>query len=145
MSRPMYEDADSLGMEGKLIRRFLEVQYPGATYMKLPISYRLDIGVIQGGIITAFAEFKCRNIRMDLYDSFFISLSKLMILQDYVGRGFVSHLVVGWTDYMGVFEPRVTDEFEIRPGGRTDRGDPADMEPMAHIPTTSFVGYTYGG
>ena len=138
MSRRIYENADSLNKEGELIRRFLEVQYPGATYMKLPISYRLDVGIVQGGVITAFAEFKCRNIRMDLYDSFFISLSKLMILQDYASRNLVAHLVVGWTDYMGVFEPRMTDEFGIRPGGRTDRGDPADMEPMAHISIASF-------
>jgi hypothetical protein len=32
----------------------------------------------------------------------------------------------------------LTPDYEIRIGGRRDRGDAADIEPMCHIPISAF-------
>ena len=54
--------------------------------------------------------------------------------------GLLVYLVIGWPD--GVYgyrlRPYDLDRFVIAIGGRVDRSDAADIEPVVHVPAREF-------
>ena len=98
-------------------------------YHKLPISYNLDYAIIQDGQIKAYIETKRRHNNHDKYPTIFVSMHKVMTARQLL---LPSYFLVGWNDRIGYVS--LTDKPDIQTiGGRTDRNDSADIEPMAHF------------
>jgi hypothetical protein len=106
------------------------------TFRKMPIKYGLDYAALRNGRVVAFIEIKCRTCRSDKYDEYMISLHKVMAAAKLSSTtNLPCFLVVAWTDAIGythISAPSV--EF----GGRQDRNDEDDIEPVALIPISHF-------
>jgi hypothetical protein len=136
MPRPLYESptdlANELDVAGVLAARWK------VSPCKLPISYGVDFGLFRDGAPVAWAEIKCRTNARDRYATYCIALGKAqagLMLSRATGRPFA--IVVRWTDRLGYLIVKSIED--IRWGGRRDRGDSADLEPMVHWPTESFI------
>ncbi len=130
MSRPLYETPDHLRNEATVVMKL-----QGAwkcTLTKLPRSYRLDHVIYRNSQIVAAVEIKCRKIKMNQYPTIMISLSKRMEAAWWHSVNKVpTFFVVQFTDALAYVD--LTEEpCSVQQGGRVDRNDPADTEPMAH-------------
>lgn len=139
MSRPQYQTTDDVANEIKL----MTLAYPDRKAIKLPRSYHADYWLPHESLPPVVVECKMRSANFRQYDTYMISLGKFMRcreLADMMGGFF--DIVVGWGDnVVTVAQIRgMTKPFPyiIKSGGRTDRGDPADIEPMVHIGIGSF-------
>jgi len=131
--RVLYENSATLENESS-VASVLEKSW-GCRAFKLPISFRVDYALTVEGMIKSWAEIKCRGKR---YDDMHLSLHKWMAgveLSRRTGLPFV--LVYAFND--GIVWRRVdTDQPELTIGGRTDRGDWQDTEPMATFQLKGF-------
>lgn len=132
-SRRLYETPSDLAAERVVIER-LNARWSCAAF-KLPIAYRLDYALVDGKHIAAWAEIKCRGAK---YEEMHLSLHKWMAgleLSRSTHRPFI--LVYAFGDE--VFWRSVeNDKPNIVIGGRTDRTDWQDTEPMAVFPLKDF-------
>ena len=107
---------------------------------KNPELHKIDfsLAIEKDDSIMGFVEAKCRNCNHDKYRTFFISLAKYIHACELTKfTGIPTFILVEWMDqtkYVKV--PCMTAD--IRMGGRIDRGNPDDHEPMIHIPITEF-------
>ena len=134
--RPMYEDNNTLAAERKVIDFLCELWHMDAA--KLPISYNVDYAMFKDGKLRAWMEVKCRYCASSQYDTYFISAKKIVNgiqLSETTGMPFV--LAVQWEDKIG-YMPVLKGSFDIRIGGRQDRHDWQDVEPMAHFRIQDF-------
>lgn len=115
-------------------------------FMSVPIGFRL----------AGTLEIKVRTCTSDAYDTYMISLNKIVSnvqLADSLGVKF--YLCVQWTDAIGFIEMTKetlrnvstdmygSDDFRpagmyLHEGGRVDRGNPRDIEMMMHININHF-------
>lgn len=134
--RPIYENTTTLRSElefsAKLQNRF------GIKLQKTPISFGIDYAVIRGGKISSFIELKCRTNPMQKYSTYMIAAIKyqksMSIMRD---SGLPVRLWVQWSDATGFCELSKPG-YEWNIGGRIDRNDAADIEPVIHIPIPEF-------
>jgi hypothetical protein len=134
--RPIYETAQDRQREDD-VREYISNNY-ACTYIK---SDRLAI--VDGYLyspdqdLIAVVEIKCRNNAHNKYPTYMISAVKwyngLQLAKD---RGVIFLLVVSFTD--GVYVTKVKDSYEIKRGGRYDRGDSKDIENCVYIPMSDF-------
>ena len=137
MSRPQYETHDDLKNEQESIK-ILEL-VSGRKSFKLPKSYRIDFAMCDGEEITSWIEVKCRKNKFRQYPTLAISITKLMAGLAFEQKtGLPFFLVVHWPDFLGYIRIQSLSDFKILKGGRTDRNDNADIEPMVHIPIEMF-------
>lgn len=109
----------------------------GIELRKLPISYRLDFAMFRDGKLRGFAEVKTRNNRHDSYPTLIISLGKVMAARQLAEVSETrSVLLVQYLD--GLYWCNFATPFEVAMGGRWDRGDDDDVEPVAHYPIEAF-------
>ena len=137
MARPMYETAADLNNEQ---RASAILKSKGFTVVKLPISYQLDWAIIDDstGKISSFGEVKTRTVAMDKYPTAMISLSKVIKANDISAcTNLPCYLIVLYRDALARVD--FASEFEVRPGGRSDRNDPQDRDVCAYYPLTSFT------
>ena len=136
MTRPTYETEADLEVEQGVASQ-LEAEF-GLECCKLPISYRIDWAVFKGGNLIGFMELKARNVKKNQYPTLILSLSKLMAGCELASKtNTIFWLGVKWTDSLSVC--RITSPFQnIEMGGRTDRNDSADIEPVVHLPIEDF-------
>jgi hypothetical protein len=130
--RPMYETARSLGDEQAVLSR-LESAW-GCVGKKLPIHYQVDFALCVEGEIKAWVEVKCRDKK---YPEMWLSLHKVMAgvsLNKTTSLPFI--LVYGFGEE--IYWMTVETIPEITMGGRTDRGDWQDIEPMAVFELSKF-------
>ena len=106
---------------------------------KIPKRYRLDFALLRGGSIMAYAEVKCRKNPSHQYDTYMIAADKLANAIFWQSAGIQCLLVVKWTDRTGWVNLADCDP-QYGFGGRADRGDEDDQEPVAYIPITKFKG-----
>jgi hypothetical protein len=112
---------------------------------KLPIFYEIDYLIEFQGLIRGVLEVKCRDFHSYDYGTIFLSLHKYKALCEY-GRlvGGTADLVVQLRDKMLTanllsYHP---SSMRIAFGGRTDREEPQDQEPVLHIPIDWFIEVT---
>jgi hypothetical protein len=107
---------------------------------KLKPLHHFDYAFIHDGKITGFLEIKCRTFASNTYWTYMISLEKVMRGMDYWERcNLRVILAVHWTDRIGWCNlEREGDGWEIVLGGRNDREDDQDMEPVVLIPVLNF-------
>jgi hypothetical protein len=140
--RPQYETESDRQVETE-VAAMLHDQYQLVCH-KLPISYRVDWIVYAPGSVTnpnrlhGFIELKGRKIPRNQYPTLILSLAKYAAGCD-LARITNTPFWVGarWTDGVGFCR---ADGFvpEVQMGGRTDRGDSADIEPVVHLPIEGF-------
>jgi hypothetical protein len=130
--RPLYENEQTLKAE-KAVAEQLEKKWRCKLY-KLPISYRADYLAIRDKPV-AVIEIKCRGRK---YPKMFLSLHKFLEAQALAEKLSVPFLLVyGFPE--GVWWGNVTQyPLEIEVGGRTDRGDWQDTEPMQLFDLAGF-------
>jgi len=131
-----YENGQDRKNEEAVIREIAR-RY-GCEYHKLPVRYIVDYGLFRGRDLAYFAEVKCRKIPRSTFPELILSLHKVGALLDLQStHGVPSLLVACWTDSMGVTRVPFSG-MRIGWGGRTDRADDQDTEPVVYIPVDHF-------
>lgn len=134
-ARPRYETESDLSNERQVISIFSEKFK--CTFSKMPIRYGLDYAMSRDGKVRAFAEIKCRSSPVSQYDTYMLSLGKLVSAHNLrVATGLDCFLMVRWTDAVGYI--KMDSGFSVAVGGRLDRNDWQDIEPVVHYPIDSF-------
>jgi len=105
---------------------------------RLPKFYQMDFAAYQNGQLVRWIEVKTRTCKSTDYNTYMLDFAKFeagINIQNASQR--LALLVVQWSDTMKywTFRPGYT----IKPGGRTDRGDPDDVVPCVHIPIHQFI------
>lgn len=136
-SRPIYENEATLSSENA--NRVAIEHVLGGKLIKLPVQYGLDWAMVNHlNTIEKWVELKARTGPSTLYSTYAISSMKVQrALQLERETGLPALLVVRFSDgvYTTYFKRFTERSVVIRMGGRTDRNDPEDQEPMWHIPT----------
>ena len=135
--RTMYENDLNLTSEKKVISYISESW--GVASFKLPLSYKLDYSMYRNGKLVGFAEVKCRTHNFGTFPTYIISLSKVMKARS-LGKftNTTPILLVSWLDKIAYLDFFST--FTIKQGGRSDRKDWQDQEPMCHYDLKEFKG-----
>lgn len=137
--RPTYEsEADRVNESN--VAGFVSSRWKCAL-KKLPKAYHLDYAIVRDGAISAWAEVKVRN---DSYTLYRLALQKwLKAIELVKATGKKSFLIVSWPvngeRILMYYEISPLDSLQIIMAGRTDRNDPADIEPHVVIPVEKFV------
>jgi len=132
--RPYYENQRDLTNENLVATALKE---KGLDFVKMPVSYRLDFAMLHKGKVRGFAEVKTRNNRHDKYPTLMISLGKVMAARQLSeATGTRSILFVKFLD--GLYWCDFASPFNLEIGGRKDRQDDADIEPVAHFAISAF-------
>ena len=136
--RKIYEDSESLSKESSFA-----VDFKGkrkVNLAKLPRQYHLDYAMISSEHeLEGFLELKNRTNSKKAYDTYMISLSKLLKAKEYKDKlGVDTILAVRWNDADGCINLSSLDDYQVRLGGRFDRGDWQDIEPVVHFDIAKF-------
>lgn len=132
--RPIYENVRTLRDEDAVAETLAAAWR--CEHYKLPRSYHVDRWLERDGRLVCWLEIKCRNQR---YDTFFISLQKVLSARS-MARETYAPFVIAVSLPDGIFWMKDAGEtLDVRRGGRSDRGDPADMEPMVHFAMSRFT------
>lgn len=142
MARQLYETEDDLRNEQD-IARIIQKKW-GVELVKLPIKNKIDYLAKKEDIPKAFIEIKKRACRRHAYVTYMISLDKWvsgLAMEQHTSVPFI--LVVDWDDEIGYLkcsDVEVADNnvFSVNMGGRKDRGDAQDIEPVVHIHISQF-------
>jgi len=135
--RPLYETKEDIGRERSFVEDVCTAWKCEAK--KLPIHYKLDFALMRDDIVRAFLETKVRNYARDYFDTYMISMAKVLSAREYSAFADVpSLLAVRWSDGDGFIDLHSMKDFEIGFGGRADRNDSQDMEPVVFIPIENF-------
>jgi hypothetical protein len=130
--RPLYETSADRANE-KDLACSLGLLW-NAMPVELPKQYMVDWAFQRGKEIAAFCEIKCRRVNSDTYPSLILSLAKWMRMVDLSkATGLPVFLIVKYAD--GLVKIIKADRMRQRVivGGRSDRNDSQDMEPVVEI------------
>ena len=140
MKRPIYESQVDLTHENKM-KPFLEAKW-NCTLHKVPLKYQVDWLAMRGKDPMAFVEFKHREkLSIDAYPRYMISLDKWMKAKQLCKEVEIPFImVITFTEgtYYGVFAHNGLHDVTYGFGGRYDRGDAQDVEPMIYLPLKKF-------
>jgi len=138
--RPRYETKDDVNAEDAVAA----VAGPilNCTFKKLSeIHYGVDFAMRQGRLFFGYAEVKRRRIKHHDFTTYVVSMAKFtwgLALADRAAVPFV--LLVQYDDALVCYDATAIAAaglVTVEMGGRSDRGDPKDIEPMAHMPVDS--------
>ena len=135
---PIYETRDDRARQRTAMARLCAAT--GTDARETPDLCAWDYEVVRDGAVVAIAEVKCRLCASSTYPTYMISLRKMDEMgMEAAERGITAILVVAWQDRTGfAMIPEALATGLKAHGGRTDRGDPADMESVLHIPIDRF-------
>ena len=137
MTRPTYENASDRSAETVAVQKFIKSFGGEVDFIKLPLQYKMDFALTRNGVITALVEVKCHRNKKHAYPTYMISMSKLVAAAGYRSIGINCILLVQWADAMGWVQMS-NEDWSVRVGGRKDRNDWQDIEPVTHIPINEF-------
>lgn len=134
--RPVYERPLDRDNEGQLAQ--LVTQKWKCTMSKLRDKSAFDYAAIRNDDVMAFIEMKTRKNEMHKYPTYMISFTKVFKAKQLnQALHLPVLLIVKWADAVG-FTSLHNCKPSIKIGGRKDRKDPADIEPVALIPIKDF-------
>jgi hypothetical protein len=140
MARPMYETKQDLINENEM-KSVLEAKW-SCVLNKLPIKYNLEWLAMRGKAPTAFIEFKHREkLSIKSWSRYMMSLDKWIRAQQLSKEMKIPFImVVTFMEgtYYGIFPHDDLHDVEYMWGGRYDRGDKQDVEPMVLLPLKFF-------
>lgn len=135
--RPLYENDNNLRSEKNLISHVSDCW--NVVSYKMPMSYKIDYAMYRDDILIGFAEVKCRTHKFGTFPTYIISLAKVMEARRLARETDTrSILIVSWTDKIGYLD--FLCHHQIRHGGRADRNDWQDQEPVCHFDLKHFKG-----
>ena len=137
MARPTYESSGDRSSETVAVEKFIGSFGGDVSFIKLPVQYKMDFALVRNGTITAFVEVKCRKNHKHTYPTYMISMSKQVAAASFNAIGINCILLVQWADSMGWVQ-LTNPDWKVKVGGRKDRGDWQDIEPVTHIPISEF-------
>lgn len=139
--RTMYETTQDLSNE-EAVRSYVAQTF-SADVQKVPLSYGVDSMVTVDGRLVAWLEIKCRpGMVWGLYPDVMISVLKLRAAAGLkAATGIDTYFVVSDVNHhIKSANLCKTSPDWIRYGGRTAQTrDPADIEPVCHIPLDQFT------
>ena len=131
--RQIYETQSDLENE-KSISQVIE-NLCNLSLRKLSMKCFIDFIAFRNKKAVAVVEVKKRNNNHDTYPTLILSLAKYNRgAEFYRVNGLKFIFAVQFTDGCFFYEYRDDDRFEVELGGRTDRKDTEDIEPVIHIP-----------
>lgn len=134
--RLIYENTETRANERETSKRLEEKWSCGL--VKLPRHYVMDYAAVRNDKVVSFVEIKCRTNAMEHYPTYMVAAHKPLKANElYMTFRLPSFLVVQWTDALGYVDFQKAG-YDLRIGGRKDRNDPADQEPVLHIPVERF-------
>lgn len=137
LTRPHYETKQNLRLEdvvSEIYARYLQVGQ-----VKIPAKqYRMDRAAVCDGRIVGFFEIKTRTVAHNHYAFYMLSAAKFRDGVYWHNLGLSFTLVVSFTDGLFYYTYRDHDDIRYALGGRTDRNDAQDIEPLALIPMGLF-------
>ena len=137
-SRPTYEKSSDIANEERVAEKLSEM-WELDNWQRNPLRYPVDISLMRGNRIKAFAEIKCRNVSSCTYSTYLLSAGKVMSAHTLTrATGLPCFLVVQWTDCLGWIDLEMTEPLYVGWGGRIDRDDSQDMEPVMHYDILEF-------
>lgn len=98
-----------------------------------PVNYAL----VRGATVMGGLEVRTRNVGATQYDTTIVSARRLTATAERAKqRGVPFFIAIRYLDGLYVFDSRdlTGREVKTKRGGRRDRGDPADVEVVAHLP-----------
>jgi hypothetical protein len=135
MARSLYETSEDRRSEKKILD-YVSKRW-GIVYHKLPMSYKLDYSAYRNENLVGWAEVKCRTHKFGKFPTYIISLAKVLEARRLAYEtNTTSILLVSWLDVLGYLD--FFSPFIIKQGGRSDRGDWQDQEPMCHFDLKKF-------
>lgn len=161
MARPIYENQESVLNEFSFAEKIASKL--SVNLIKLPIVYNLDFAMmksdfpqvmypktsetaksivssLRGREVVSFAELKCRDVPSDRYETLVLSLNKVeagLTKSRLFGKPFF--VFIRYRDKDVYLKYKEDYSFPIHIGGRYDRGDHQDIEPVVHIPKEMFT------
>jgi hypothetical protein len=140
MSRPLYETKQDLINENEM-KSVLEAKW-SCVLNKLPIKYNLEWLAMRGKVPMAFIEFKHREkLSIKSWSRYMMSLDKWIRAQQLSKEMKIPFImVVTFMEgtYYGIFPHDDSHDVRYMFGGRFDRGDAQDVEPMVLLPLKFF-------
>ena len=140
MLRPAYETPAQRAQEKKFIEKLSDKWNVSA--FKLPLHYSLDYLLIRTSSRKAMAwvELKARKNEMGAYPDYMISFYKILSAKQLsMASGLPSFLAVQWRDCAAALRMDDLEDFLLTTGGRKDRNDNSDIEPVALISLQHFT------
>lgn len=143
--RPIYESEQDREHEQTIIEYICK--HWGCEAKKMPIRYEFDYMLTKASMATWNFGLNMVGIleikrRLKKYDTLIISMQKVATMQMYSQQFEVpAILAVSWPDeetQYTILHQRRTANYKIEWGGRCDRGDDQDEEPVIHIPIEDF-------
>ena len=141
--RPIYESENDMTAEEETALKCAELFK--AECKKLPKLHPLDFAFLRDGHICSFAEIKCRTCRHDEYKTYMLSLDKMIKARMVTAfSGVPCLLIVRWSNRIGFIDMK-TEYNSIAMGGRSDRNDTQDIEPVIHWNVDKFTFINHNG
>lgn len=141
----MYETQDDKKNEKIVARMFVDRYSPSVTgYHLTPPRYPVDVAFTNGEEIKGFGEIKTRSVDMQTYPTYMISIAKIVDMRALSDScGVPCLLIVKWKDCAGYLDVSKVSPSKISIGGRVDRNDKQDVEPVAHYELSLFKIFSY--
>jgi hypothetical protein len=125
----MYETESDRSHELEITQFLSEIW--GCTFVKTPAAYSFDFVMMRKGRAVGMCEIKDRSKH---YDTLMLSLHKWVDALRYAQVLDFPFLIIARTPE-GIFWVNVMEiEVDTGVGGRNDRGDEQDMEPVVYLP-----------
>ena len=137
--RPIYENEENISNEVEVAGQIAKAW--AMETVKLKRLYPFDWGVVDSRTkqVVGFIEIKCRTNPSSQYPTYMISAEKVRWAIDttitFAVRCFIA---VKWTDMTGVHRVNPDSKYHLFMGGRDDRNDSQDIEPVCLIPIRLF-------
>jgi len=136
--RPKYETEEDRNREAVVLSSVCR-SWECAAY-KLPDRYEFDYLLMRKKEGKAWLEIKVRTNERDDYPDYMISFAKLLAARRLSeASGLPSFLLVQWLRRKGLIRLDNIKNFRLSMGGRSDRGDVQDLEPVIFIPMPDFA------
>lgn len=137
MVRPIYESSKNIDNEKIAAKEIARVI--GCNVMRNKKLCAFDYSFIKDNNIKAIGEIKVRSCFRNQYKTFFISADKVLKCKEFASTFDIKFLLfVWWGDGIYMLDVMETSHDYLDIGGRTDRGDAQDIEPMVHYSVEKF-------
>jgi hypothetical protein len=139
MMRPFYEQKEHRDSENAIAEEIANLK--GLGHVKFPLGATVDRALVDGeGTVKALLEIKTRTTPIAKYPTYCCSEERMATYRLIAQRLKVPALLaVRWTDATGIIDVRRAPFLRlVEQGGRFDRNDPKDIEPMIHWAINAF-------
>lgn len=134
MTRPTYETQADIAAE-RAFADLLVRKWRAESAHKLPKAYAFDFALLRDGAVRAMVEVKFRSAE---YPTLIMSLHKWQAGRWFLEQGLAAIFAIHWPSGFHYYAMTGAEDFPIRVGGRSDRNDWQDQEPVIHIPRDQF-------